>query len=138
MAAVLARIISKRRHVLPLVAAIGLASSATAQTGPVISDSFTGSNGTVLSNHAPDVSAGSAWTLVGTPPAAVLNSGRLVPGLQDSSSFLNFASVDAGISDGIVGVDFTPSNAGNAVGYPMGGLLFRSSDSKNFYQAGWF
>ena len=92
---------------------------------PFVSDTFSGANGTLLANHAPDLSAtGARWTT--SSSAVMLNAQRAVTNVRTFAT----ATIDTGIADGTVSVDWTSSAWGGS-----GGLMFRGSDANNYWLA---
>ncbi len=101
----------------------------------LISDSFTGTAETPLSTHAPEWNQfGDSWTVNG--PMAVLRGGGVAP--LGADGFQQVATIDAYVSDGVVGADWAPAPAGATLyGYPIGGLVFRAQDASNYFVAGY-
>jgi Putative Ig domain/Glucodextranase, domain B len=94
--------------------------SVTSGTGVVARDTFTGSAGTWLTTHAPDVSPGSLW--VQRQGATVLQSGRVAA--VSTNVGYGLATLEAGAADGSVVVDVI--STGNT---PFGGIVFRALDT---------
>jgi hypothetical protein len=102
-----------------------VASSAEAQT-PIVYDSFTGANGSLLTTHTPDTSLpGRPWTSVlGATPT--LSGGHLV-----RATGTQVALIDGGTPDATVGVWWYPNpQAGTGLD---AGLVFRAVDAYNFF-----
>jgi fibronectin type III domain protein/HYDIN/CFA65/VesB family protein len=99
--------------------------SGTATGVLLVKDAFTGSNGSLLTAHVPDVpSSGTAWVATGKSPTPALQGGMAAVG--SGTGHLQ-ATLDSGMSDVIVAMDYT---AGSGPG--MGGVAFRLTDSNNY------
>jgi hypothetical protein len=103
-----------------------VAVTVTAVTNSVlVSDTFTGTNGTLLTNHAPNVNqTGHAWTVVGSTPTPTLAGGRAA--VAAGSGHLE-ATIDSSVSDFQMATDYVIG-----AGPGMGGLAFRLTDAANF------
>src|SRR5262245_6128954 len=122
-----------------LIAALAIlawSSPAVAQT--YISDSFTAPDYTSFNGHAPDTSlTGAVWTTVGSAAGCPrLVVGVMQPACVDNGTFTNLGYINSGLSDAVVGVDWTPYPGGSYWGYAMGGLLVRYVDPNNYIQIG--
>jgi len=87
---------------------------------PAVSDSFTGTNGTTLQTHAPEVRPnGAAWTLIpAVNSTATLQNGRLAAAAGGATH--QTWAIDSGFSDVAVAVDFNGT-------VPTGGVVARVS-----------
>jgi uncharacterized repeat protein (TIGR01451 family) len=95
-------------------------------------DTFTGTNGTTLSAHAPDLNlTGSTWGGSGTP-AAVLQSGLARVTGSGATSSRVYAIADAATADVRVAADWSVRSA-----TAWGGLVLRWADASNFLFAGY-
>jgi hypothetical protein len=91
----------------------------------LVSDTFTGANGTLLPSHAPDVNqTGHAWTMTGATPTPTLVGGRAT--VTAGSGHLQ-ATIDSGVSDIQMATDYVVG-----AGPGLGALAFRLSDAANF------
>jgi Putative binding domain, N-terminal len=90
----------------------------------LMQDSFTGSDGSLLTAHAADVKpVGAAWTVNGGSPVPALQNGMV--GVAAGSGHLQ-ATLDTRVSDIVMSVDY---RAGTGPG--MGALAFRLTDAEN-------
>jgi hypothetical protein len=105
-----------------LVVSCWLASApATFADGVIIHDHF---NGTTLANHQPDTNLPNAvWTVTGSG-ASLWNNQAWAAG-ADWAGIL--ATIDSGVSDGAVAVDWNPSGD-----MPYGALVARATDAANY------
>jgi Putative Ig domain len=94
--------------------------SVTSGTGAVARDTFTGSTGTSLTTHVPDVSPGSLW--VQRQGATALQSGRVAA--VSTNVGYGLATLEAGAADGSVVVDVISTGATS-----FGGIVFRALDT---------
>lgn len=109
--------------VVTLLAATPLAWSLPAPAVTVVSDTFTGTDGSLLSLHVPDVGqTKGGWAVTGSAPAPTLAQGvvQVVAGAGQA-----LATVDAGIADIDMSVDVRVGTA------PLAGLAFRLMDANN-------
>jgi uncharacterized protein DUF4038/collagenase-like protein with putative collagen-binding domain len=104
--------------------------SFTTGTGPsiaadlIIADTFTGTNGTLLTTHTPDVDRpGVAWTMSGATPVPTISNGMV--GIVAGSGHLQ-ATLNSGAADIIMGVDYRVGNRPQ-----LGALVFRFTDTNN-------
>ena len=96
----------------------------TQPTGLLVSDTFTDTNGTLLTSHTPDTNqTGHAWTVTGGPPTPTISGGRAVTAAGGGHMQV---TIDAGIADVKVATDYV---AGSGPG--MGVLIFRATDVNN-------
>ena len=100
-------------------------------TGPtptlIVSDTFIGTNGTFLYDHAADVNiVGGAWSITGFPPIPTLNNGSVgvTAGTQHTQ-----ATLLMGIADVSVAADYRVGAGPNQ----LAALVFRFTDQNNFY-----
>ena len=92
----------------------------TSGTGAVARDTFTGSAGTSLTTHVPDLSPGSLW--VQRQGATALQSGRVAA--VSTNVGYGLATLEAGAADGSVVVDVISTGATS-----FGGIVFRALDT---------
>src|SRR5689334_20169016 len=93
----------------------------------VVRDRF---NGTTLANHAPDTNLpNGAWSVTGS--GALLWGQRAWAAGADWAGIL--ATIDAGVADGTVAVDWTP--AGDM---PYGAVIARATDAANYLVASYW
>ena len=92
----------------------------TSGTGAVARDTFTGSAGTSLTTHVPDLSPGSLW--VQRQGATALQSGRVAA--VSTNVGYGLATLEAGTADGSVVVDVISTGATS-----FGGIVFRALDT---------
>jgi hypothetical protein len=107
---------------VPLVLA---ASAARAQTPPVIvSDTFTGADGTLATTHTPDVApSGATWAVSGGSQMPTLNGGSI--GVGTGAGHVQL-TIDSGVADMTTRVNYR-------VGVGPGvGLAFRLTDANNY------
>jgi uncharacterized protein YjdB len=98
-----------------------------AQSQTIVSDTFTGTNGTVLSAHAPNVTLlGGGWATAGR--TATLNNGHV--GLDGTYGGASTAMVDAGVANGTISASISSGTSG-----AWGGLIFRATDTNNYWIA---
>lgn len=104
------------------------AANVTVNTGAVaIHDSFSGSDATLLTAHAPEVDTrGASWSTTGS--GAALNANRVVPRGADWNPIT--ATIESGISDGVIGVDWLPGPS-----YQAAALIARATDDDNYFLA---
>src|SRR5262245_13888877 len=101
----------------------------------MVNDTFTGSDNTALTAHAPDVDLPlTNWT-IRTNGTMVLSGNALKSTQQDGWSWPPYAAIDSNTCDGTIAVDWTPG-AGMPYG-PRSGLIFRMSDPMNYWFAGY-
>jgi hypothetical protein len=99
----------------------------------IVSDTFTGANGTLLTSHSPDVNfPGSSWSITGSPPFPTLNDGAVgvTPGTQHLQATLLIGPVSL-----FMAADYRVGNSPQQ----MAALVFRYFDQNNhmlllFYQ----
>jgi len=90
----------------------------------LVSDTFTGGSGTLLTAHTPDINqTGHAWTVTGGPPTPTIANGRAVTAAGGGHMQL---TIDAGIADIDLATDYV---AGSGPG--MGAIAFRETDANN-------
>jgi membrane-bound inhibitor of C-type lysozyme len=90
----------------------------------LVSDAFSGADGTLLTNHAADVNVtGQPWTLIGTP-APMLQNARASVG--SGMGHLQLV-IDSGVADIEMAADY---HVGAGPG--LGALAFRGVDADNF------
>src|SRR5262249_1967764 len=81
-------------------------------------------SGTMLANHVPDTSRpGAAWTTTGS--GATLWGQRAWAAGADWAGI--FATVDGGVADGTIAVDWTPGGTS-----PYGAVVVRATDAANY------
>src|SRR5689334_2745986 len=75
-----------------------------------VSDTFTAPNGTALNGRRPETTlTGALWNITGTEYACpMIVNGAMQPVCADSGTFINLGYVNSGLSDAVVGVDWTP------------------------------
>ena len=94
-------------------------------TGLLIQDTFTGTLGSLLTAHVPDVNVtGNPWVLNGGSPAPTLMTSGV--GVTPGPGHLQ-VTINSGVADIAMGVDY---RVGSGPG--MGALVFRLSDPDNF------
>ena len=90
----------------------------------LVSDTFTGTAGTALPSHTPDVNlTAQAWTVTGAPPTPALVSGRA--GVAVGAGHVQ-ATINSGVADIQMAIDYVVGT-----GPGMGGLAFRETDTNN-------
>ena len=100
--------------------------SGTTAPGLLVQDTFTGTPGTLLTAHAPDVNVtGNAWTLNGGAPTPTLVAGGGV-GVTSGPGHLQ-VTINSGVADIAMGIDYRVG-----AGPGMGALVFRLTDANNF------
>ena len=99
----------------------------------IVSDTFAGANGTLLTSHSPDVNVpGSSWSITGSPPFPTLNDGAVgvTTGTQHTQATLLIGAVSL-----YMAADYRVGNSPQQ----MASLVFRYFDQNNhmllmFYQ----
>src|SRR5215471_4384419 len=110
------------------------ATEASAQI-TMVYDTFTGANGTSLAAHTPDTDLPlTNWT-IRTNGTLVLSGNSAFSTQGDGWSWPPWAAIESNTCDGTIAVDWTPG-AGMPYG-PRAGLIFRMSDSMNYWFAGY-
>ena len=95
-------------------------------TGLLVQDSFSGTPGTLLTSHSPDVNVtGNSWTMNGGAPTPTLVAGGV--GVTPGPGHLR-VTIDSGAADVVMGVDY---RVGSGPG--MGAIVFRLTDANNFF-----
>src|SRR5581483_8731551 len=90
----------------------------------LVSDTFTDTNGTLLTAHTPDINqTGHAWTVTGGPPTPTIGNGRA--GTTAGGGHMQL-TIDAGIADIDLAADYLVGS-----GPGMGALVFRETDTNN-------
>jgi hypothetical protein len=98
--------------------------TAAAPVGLLVQDTFTGTPGTLLPAHAPDVNlTGASWTVTGGSPTPTLGSGAVAIG--PGGGHLQ-ATIASGVADIAMSVNYHVG-----MGPGMGGLAFRLTDVSN-------
>lgn len=108
-----------------------VANATTGSSGPVqvLSDTFTDTNGTLLSAHSPDLKpAGSVWDLAGSLGFDIQANKARPLCVSDAYSF---AAIEAGAADVLISADITWHYAANR----QQGLILRWQDANNFWAA---
>jgi len=96
----------------------------------IIADRFTGDTGTLLTGHEPDINVvKQPWTISG--PNTVLIDNGAGP-LPDTQQYESVALIDGFVSNGSVSADWTARAQ-----HPMGGLVFRALDHRNYLMVGY-
>ena len=98
-----------------------------------IFDTFSDADGTALVSHQPEtnLTAGS-WSVPSGAPV-ILNARHVRVAEQGIDANMVQGVIDAGVADGVMGVDWLPAASGTTSGYPMGGLVFRMQDANNYW-----
>jgi hypothetical protein len=91
-----------------------------------VSDTFTGTDDTLLTSHVPDLNVpGSSWSITGSPPFPTLSSGSV--GLPATGTKHTQATLLIGALSVRIGVDYRVGNDPD----PLGALVFRYTDELN-------
>lgn len=95
----------------------------------LIDDNFTGTNGTNITSHTPNTNVpGNSWVKTGGTPAATLDGSNSVTIASGAGSGQTQVTIDSGVSDAVVGVDWHCNSANPSIG----GVIFRYTDSNNY------
>jgi hypothetical protein len=115
-------------HVLGVAASIFLASQPANADQVVVQDHF---NGSGLASHVPNTNVpGHAWSTTGS--GATLSGQRAWAAGGDWAGIL--ATIDTGVSDGMILVDWTPGGGD----MPYGSIVARATDAANYIVAYYF
>jgi len=91
----------------------------------IVSDTFSGPDATLLTSHAPDLNiAGSSWSITGSPPFPMLNSGSV--GVTTGSQHTQ-ATLLVGTSNLRMAVDYRAGSSS----LQLAALAFRFTDQNN-------
>lgn len=95
----------------------------------LINDEFIGADGTSLVNHTPETNLPAGTWSMGGSPGLILQGEAVRP--SGAGPFQAFATIDARVSDGDIGLYWWPVPQGDNSSL-AGGLIFRYVDQNNF------
>src|SRR5262249_5583786 len=112
------------------------ATVSTSSTHTLVYDAFTGTDGTPVTAHPPDIDTLVTACTVGAVSTEQMRSHR-APVTQSGTNGIALVRIETGATDGVIGIDWSAADQGSTIsGVPKGLIAFRVQDASNYLYAG--